>query len=311
MSSESFVEIEGNPPPLGAEIKWLDGAEGRRLRMCVAPGVGGKEARGTVIVCPGRTEFIEKYFEVGRELQALGFAVLILDWPGQGLSSRLLPDSMKGHIDTFETFMNALRKALDELSDTLPRPHVSLAHSMGGAIALAAITQKLVEVDAAAFSAPMWGLKSRFMGMKYLAWAMSTLGRGNTFAVQPTPRSRFEENIVTHDHPRWEMQERLIQASPQLEVGQITWSWLSASLDVIDKFAKPAALENVKCPVLIATAGQEDLVDNDSHQRISRHLVNVERIYLENARHEILMETDDIREQFWAAFKRLLERANI
>ena len=163
MSSESFVEIEGNPPPLGAEIKWLDGAEGRRLRMCVAPGVGGKEARGTVIVCPGRTEFIEKYFEVGRELQALGFAVLILDWPGQGLSSRLLPDSMKGHIDTFETFMNALRKALDELSDTLPRPHVSLAHSMGGAIALAAITQKLVEVDAAAFSAPMWGLKSRFM----------------------------------------------------------------------------------------------------------------------------------------------------
>ncbi len=311
MSSKPFVEIEGNPAPIGAEIKWLEGAKGRKLRMCIAPGTGGKKARGTVIVCPGRTEFIEKYFEVARELQAMGFAILILDWPGQGLSSRLLPDSKKGHIDNFQTFMNALHRALDELSETLPRPYVSLAHSMGGAIALAAITQKLVEVQAAAFSAPMWGLKSRFMGMKYLAWSMRTLGRGNSLAQPLEPRSSFEENYVTHDYGRWEMQEKLIEASPQLELGPITWSWLAASLEVIDRFAKPAALQHVKCPVLIATAGEEDLVDNDSHQRISRYLTNVERIYLEDARHEILMETDEIRDQFWAAFKRLLERAQI
>lgn len=312
MTSDTFVIVEGNPPPLGAEVRWLEGSEGRRLRMCIAPGTGGKKARGTVIVCPGRTEFIEKYFEVGRELQAMGFAVLILDWPGQGLSSRLLPDAMKGHVDTFQTFMTALRRALDELADTLPRPHVSLAHSMGGAIALAAITQKLIEVDAAAFCAPMWGLKNRFMGMKYLAWSMRTLGRGNSFAMQPSQqRGTFEDNYVTHDRGRWEMQERLIAAYPQLELGPITWSWLAASLEVMDRFAKPSALANVNCPVLIATAGDEDLVDNDSHQRISRHLTNVERIFIEHSRHEILMETDEVREQFWAAFRRLLERARI
>lgn len=311
MSSKGFVEIEGNPAPLGAEIKWLEGADGRRLRMCLAPGTGGKTARGTVIVCPGRTEFIEKYFEVACELQAMGFAVLILDWPGQGLSDRLLPDAMKGHVDSFQTFMRALQEALNELSDTLPRPHVSLAHSMGGAIALAAITQKLVDVEAAAFSAPMWGLKSRFMGMKYLAWSMLTLGQGGSFAQKPKPRGTFEENFVTHDRARWNLHEKLLQAHPPLELGPITWSWLRASLEVIDRFAKPSALANVNCPVLIATAGEEALVDNDSHHRISRHLTNVERIYIDHARHEILMETDDIREQFWAAFKRLLERAGI
>lgn len=311
MPSEKFVEIEGNPAPRGAQVKWLEGAEGRRLRMCIAPGMDENAVRGTVIICPGRTEFIEKYFETARELQDMGFAILILDWPGQGLSDRLLPDALKGHIDNFQTFMNALHKALDQLSDTLPRPHVSLAHSMGGAIALAAITQKLVEVDAAAFSAPMWGLKNRFMGMKYLAWAMRTLGQGNNFAMKPGPRGTFEENYVTHDQHRWDIQEKLIDASPDLELGPITWRWLSASLDVIDRFAKPAALANVNCPVLIATAGEEALVDNDSHHRISRHLTNVERIYLENARHEILMETNDIRDQFWAAFKRLLDRAGI
>lgn len=311
MSSTGFTDIEGNPPPEGAQIRWLDGAEGRRLRMCLAPATGGKPARGTVIVCPGRTEFIEKYFEVGRDLQAMGFAILILDWPGQGMSDRLLPNAMKGHIDSFETFMNALHTALEELSETLPRPHVSLAHSMGGAIALAAITQNLVEVDAAAFSAPMWGLKSRFMGMKYLAWSMQTLGQGDSYVMKPKPRASFEDNIVTHDKERWLIQEKLFDAAPQLELGQVTWSWLRASLDVIDRFARPSALANVNCPVLIATAGEEALVDNDSHHRISRHLNNVERLFIENARHEILMETDDIRDRFWAAFRRLLERAGI
>lgn len=311
MSSTEYVIIEGNPAPDGARIKWLEGAEGRRLRMCIAPAPVGQKPRGTTIVCPGRSEFIEKYFEVARDLQGRGFAVVILDWPGQGLSSRLLDDSQKGHIDNFSTFMNALKVALDDMSGDLPRPYVSLAHSMGGAIALAAITEKLVEVDAAAFCAPMWGLKNRFMGMKYLAWSMKTLGRGSFFAIKPKPRGTFEESLVTRDHARWEMQERLLDAKPELEINAITWSWLGASLTVMDQFAKPAALANVKCPVLIATAGDEELVDNDSHQRISRYLVNVERVYIEGARHEILMETDDKRDQFWAAFDRLLERAAI
>ena len=311
MSASGFVEIEGNPPPKGAKVHWLDGAEGRKLRMCVAPALDRSAPRGTAIVCPGRTEFIEKYFEVGRELQDMGFAVLMLDWPGQGLSSRLLPDSRKGHIDNFSTFMNALKKALDEMNDELPRPYVSLAHSMGGAIALATIAKKLVEVDAAAFSAPMWGLKSRFMGMKYLAWSMKTLGQGNKFAIKPGPRESFEDNIVTHCEERWALHERLIDAKPELGLGPITWRWLGASLDVIDAFAKPSVLENVSCPVLIATAGEEELVDNQSHQRISANLQNVERIFIPNARHEILMETDEVRAQFWAAFGRLLDRAGI
>lgn len=310
MPSDDFVNIEGNEAPDGASVHWLEGSEGRRLRMCIAPSKQ-QNPRGTVIVCPGRSEFIEKYFEVGRELQAMGFAILILDWPGQGLSDRLLPNALKGHIDNFETFMKALKNALEELSETLPKPHVSLAHSMGGAIALSAITEKLVTVDAAAFSAPMWGLKDRFMGMKYLAWAMRTVGQGNNFAVQPKPRETFEENYVTHDKKRWELQEKLIEASPDLELGPITWSWLSASLDVIDRFAKPKALANVTCPILIATAGEEALVDNDSHHRISRHLTNVERMYIGEARHEILMETDEVRNIFWGGFRRLLERAGI
>ncbi len=94
---DTFIEVPGNPAPEGAEVAWIKTAGGQNVRACYAPSPKA-DARGTVLLCPGRTEFIEKYFEVARDLQARGFGVLIIDWPGQGLSDRLLDDPFKGHI---------------------------------------------------------------------------------------------------------------------------------------------------------------------------------------------------------------------
>ena len=94
-----FVVVEGNPVPDGAQVVWFEGSEGRNLRACLIPARDSAKTRGTTIVCPGRSEFIEKYFRVANQLLDRGFAVLILDWPGQGLSDRLLADRGKGHID--------------------------------------------------------------------------------------------------------------------------------------------------------------------------------------------------------------------
>ena len=76
--SDEIIDVPGNPRPENARIIWFEGIEGRRLRACLAPATQATP-RGTCIVCPGRTEYIEKYFEVARELQAKGFAALILD----------------------------------------------------------------------------------------------------------------------------------------------------------------------------------------------------------------------------------------
>ncbi len=310
LAHDHFVEIAGNPVPEGAQLVWFVGASGRRLRGCVIP-AQARPARGSVIVCPGRTEFIEKYFEVAGDLIARGFAVLILDWPGQGLSDRLLEDREKGHIDSFQTFMGALANGLGEMQDRLPRPHVSLAHSMGGAIALAALSDGLVEVDAAAFSAPMWGLKARFFGIRYLVWAMRVMGRSGDYARQPGPPERFETNIVTHDARRWRIQRDLVDAAPDLAIGPVTWGWLGASLEIVRNFARSSRLEALDIPVLVATAREEMLVDNETHASICARLPDCEHLHVDGARHEILMETDDIRALFWAGFDRLLKRTGI
>lgn len=310
-SNDTFVIIPGNPPPAGAEVVWFEGSEGRNLRACMAPGLDPENVRGTAIVCPGRSEFIEKYFRVAHELQARGFAVLIIDWPGQGLSDRLLPDRGKGHIDRFETFMNALAKGLARLEDHLPRPHVALSHSMGGAIALAAIAEDLVRVEAAAFCAPMWGIKTPVFGFRYLVWAMRVMGRSSDYAQAPGPPETFETNIVTHDREHWQMNRDLTDASPDLLLGPVTWGWLGASLQIFATFAKAARIRRLKLPVMITSASEEKLVENESHGRIAGLLPDCEHITVKGARHEILMEKDDKRAEFWAAFDRLLDRAKI
>lgn len=306
---QTFVHVDNNPEPEGADIVWFEGVAGRKLRACIAPSLRSTP-RGTAIICPGRTEFIEKYFETARDLQQRGFAIVILDWPGQGLSERLLDDRSKGHIDRFETFMGALRNGLDALEGRLPRPHVSVAHSMGGAIALAAISQKLVRVDAAAFTAPMWGLPVN-LAVRYVIWAMRAMGRSNDFARQPGPPEKFEGNIVTHDEARWQLQRDLIDAAPELELGPVTWGWLGASLDILDTTTKPGLLRGIDIPVFVASASEEKLVDNKAHARVAKYLPDCTHMTIEGARHEILMETDDRRAQFWAGFDTLMKRAKI
>ena len=176
---------------------------------------------------------------------------------------------------------------------------------------MAAISEQLIDVEAAGFCAPMWGIKTRIFGMRYLVWAMRVTGRGGNYAVQPGPPERFKDNVVTHDEVRWQLNRDLVDAAPGLDLGPITWGWLGASLNIISAFGKKANLKRVEIPIFIASASEEKLVDNTRHERFASLLPNAELITVEGAYHEILMETDALRGEFWAGFDRLLERASI
>ncbi|MEZ5961859.1 MAG: alpha/beta hydrolase [Hyphomonadaceae bacterium] len=306
----AFVRVPGNEPPDGAEEHWLEGRGGVKVRVLTAPSTRG-EPRGTVIVAPGRTEFIEKYFEVIRELQARGFAVFCIDWRGQGLSGREVENSLKGHFVSFDDPVNDLSTALKLLADRLPRPYIGLAHSMGGAIMLRALMTRRVELDAVAFSAPMFGIAGLKDGGKRFVRFMVSLGLGGTFAPgveKKWKRENFKKNAVTHDKPRHDRCQGLIAEEPRLALAGPTVGWVAAASDATEAFNNPGAFAHVRIPVLIASAGEEQLVNNASHDVVAHELSDVRHITIEGAKHEILMETDAIRAQFWAAFDQLVER---
>jgi lysophospholipase len=308
----SFAGIPDNPAPAGLEIIWISLDRRRKMRMAFAPSpVGQAAARGTVIICPGRTEFIEKYFEVAHDCLSRGFSAIIFDWPGQGLSDRLHKDRMAGHVTSFSVYVDALRRGLDAIGARAVRPHVILAHSMGGAIALEALRTRKVTAEAAAFSAPMWGLPVWFF-QRWAVRAARLFGFGGLYVRRPGPPETFASNPVTHDLGRWERCRRLVDTDDRLRLGEPTIAWLVSSLHVIRGFFEAGALDRLRrLPVLTAIAEEETIVSKSSQRRLARRLKAGRTVEIGGARHEILMETDDRRAAFLEAFDALLERAGI
>jgi lysophospholipase len=304
----AFIRVPGNEIPEGAEEHWLEGRGGVKVRVMTAPAQGA--ARGSVIVAPGRTEFIEKYFEVTRELQSRGFTVFCIDWRGQGLSGREIENGLKGHFTSFDDPVNDLSTALKLLAARLPRPHIGLAHSMGGAIVLRALQTRRIELDAAAFSAPMWGIPGLSPMAKRYVRFMTSLGAGGQFAPsveRKWKRENFRKNPVTHDKERHARCQGLICEEPRLALAGPTIGWVAAAADATEAFLTPNSLAHIRIPVLIATAGAEQLVDNASHAVVAEQLPNATHIAVDGAKHEILMERDDLRAQFWTAFDQLTQ----
>lgn len=305
-----FVQVPGNTEPFGAAVHWLEGRGGVKVRIMTAPATKSP-ARGSVIIAPGRTEFIEKYFEVTCELQERGFAVFCIDWRGQGLSGREVDNSLKGHFATFEDPVNDLSTALNLYGKQLPRPHIGLAHSMGGAILLRALQTRRITLDAAAFTAPMWGIANLSDLAKQYVRFMVSIGAGGQFAPsveKKWKRENFKRNPVTHDQARHARCQGLIAEQPRLALAGPTVGWVAAAAEATEALQK-SGLAHVRIPILVATAEEEALVDNASHDVVANQLEDVTHITIPGAKHEILMETDDLRAKFWTAFDQLAERA--
>lgn len=106
--------------PEGGSGHWVHTEDGLRLRLGLWP----NGSKGTVLIFPGRTEYIEKYGGAAAALAKAGYSSLAIDWRGQGLSDRLLSDRLIGHVHRFSDYQRdvqtlmAAARALD-----LPKPY--------------------------------------------------------------------------------------------------------------------------------------------------------------------------------------------
>ena len=90
------------PGPSGGAAWWLKAADGVRIRMGYWP---CENARGTVLLYCGRTEYVEKYASTAGEFARRGYATVAIDWRGQGLADRLGPDIRVGHVEDFSDYL--------------------------------------------------------------------------------------------------------------------------------------------------------------------------------------------------------------
>ena len=291
--------------PHVGEVTTRDGVTLRYARWRTT----ARKTRGTVCIIQGRSEFIEKYFETIIELRRRGFAVVAFDLRGQGGSQRLLPDRRKGHVDSFEEYVTDIDTIIQSVMlPSMPKPWFALAHSMGSAALLLALDNGENRFERAVMLAPLTGLA----GVKHPAFASATVTAMDFFALgtryvpgggaTSTSTKPFAGNRLTSDPIRYSRVSDMIDAAPQLALGDPTIRWSLAMFSLFQRFQARDFGRHINVPSLMILPGNDPLCSTPAAEALATRLRACQTIIIPGSRHEILTERDVYRQQFFAAF---------
>jgi lysophospholipase len=216
-----------------------------------------------------------------------------------------LADPKVGHVGDFAEYQEDLDALLEfAKAQGLPQPYFLLAHSMGGAIGLRALIRRL-PFQAAAFSAPMWGILLSAW-TRPLANALSAASRYLSFDHVYAPGTGpmtyvlevpFAGNSLTRDAAHWDYMRAQAQAHPDLSLGGPSFGWLRAALAECHALRQ---LPSPPLPCLCALGSLERIVDTAPiHTRMTAWKTGRLRLF-SGAEHEILMERPIPRAAFIA-----------
>jgi lysophospholipase len=316
MAIRKLIALAKNPVPSGAVVDTLKARDGSLLRY--ARWEANQSPRlGTVCLFGGRTEFIEKYFEVIADLRRRGFAVATMDWRGQGGSDRPLANARKAHIGDFSEHDDDLNRFMRQVVlPDCPPPYIGLAHSMGGNILLRAAARPDLWFDRIVLSAPMIRLNQKLLPMsrgmaRVASTTASIFGAGKAYAGKGGDdygeTAPFEGNLFTSDRERYTRNNAIVVAEPKLGLGSPTYGWMRAGFRTMRAIAVPGHLAAIRVPVLFVLAGDDSIADSPFIEAYASKVKLSRAITIPYARHEILQERDDLRQQFWAAFDAFVE----
>jgi lysophospholipase len=284
-------------------------ASGARLRGARFQADPTVPFRGVCALLNGQTEFIEKYFEVIDELRGRGFAIATMDWRGQGGSDRLLQDdSRKGYVKDFAEYDDDLAAFMTEvvapMGDSNP---IALAHSMGAHNLLRCLARKPDAFARAVLTAPMVAISLRGNA----AWLVHLVTRAETLRgngagwvwgmeARDPHAMTFASQMVTSDQTRFDRTQQILRTHPQLRLAGATWRWLGAALRSMAWLKTQAP--NITTPLLVIGAGADRIVITAETRAFAARLPHARYVEIAGAGHEMLMERDIFRAQWWKAF---------
>ena len=290
---------------------WRHTSDRVRLRIGIKPCT---DARGTILLFPGRTEYIEKYGRVALDLIAAGYTVASIDWRGQGFSDRLLDDTQMGHVDHFQDYQLDVAQLVAAAGEyELPKPWFLLGHSMGGCIGLRALIEEL-PVERAVFSAPMWGLlvPTRLKPFARIVPHLARkLGRGlryvpGTDSASHIGEMEFGDNMLTNDPDHYDYLIRQVHSGDNFALGGPSMHWFHEANEEIRRLY---GLPRPEIPVLTFIGSKECIVDPAKIRKFHKNWPTAELRVIEGARHEPMMEVPTLRRQFIGGMVDFLDEA--
>jgi lysophospholipase len=276
----------------------------------------GRPPKAMLVCLPGLSEFGEKYFETAQWALSKNLGFCVIDWVGQGLSSRYLGNPHKRHSAGFDEDLEDLDLWLQQyilrsavITDEGRLPLIMLGHSMGGNLGLRYLQQHPDIFRYAAFTAPMLGIYglylpdfvTRFLTCALAKWKGENyvLG-GKDWTLHPDVTD--SSATLTSDPNRGSLHNVYSEAMEAARIGNVTYKWLNEAIKSCLIARKRKALESITIPTLFAVAEHEKLVINSHIKRTAKITPNARCIVMQGSKHEILMEKDAIRDKFLNEF---------
>jgi lysophospholipase len=257
----------------------------------------------TLVILPGRTEPAKKYAEIIFDLKDQGLDIFILDHQGQGESVRRLKDSHKGYVRKFSHYVDDLTLWMKEvvLPESKSTRHL-LTHSMGGAIGVHYLANHPHVFQKAILVAPMLQINTKpykeEVG-RLLANTLTGIGLGTTYAPGRGPyrpdEDTFEKNEVTSSQARFAMTKNLFLENPEMILGGPTTRWVRESLQATKNIDELAT--RISTPINLLQAQKDLIVELPRQNAFCQKATSCTLIGFPEARHEILMESDPIRDE--------------
>mgnify|MGYP006278438947 CR=1 FL=1 len=276
-------------------------ADGRFTLSAVR--IPASPSRGVIVFVNGRSETWLKYGSLFRDFIRAGYTVYSYDHRGQGLSPHLVPGHPQvGHVDDFAAYRSDLEVFLREVRLREQGVPLNLVgHSMGAAVIVDCVAgQTVPNIGKIVLCSPMFRINTAPWPAPVARIVLALLrlaGFGTSYAPgehDASPDEPFSRNRVTSSPGRWMETLSLRRRHPEALTGGASVDWVAQALGRSSVIEKKAALLGPE--TLIMEAGRDELVipGIPKHPRGGP----APRVLLiPDARHEILMEREPIRDR--------------
>lgn len=282
------------------------------------------------VIIGGLGDFAEQYFELAHDFERRNIRPVIIDLPGQGGSGRYLKNPHKRHTTNFGEILEdihiliedvVLSAAIDFDDNHKRLPIIMLAHSMGAHFALRYLAEYnqtsrgQTIVTAASLTAPMFKIRAlelmhpfiTSLKLKFLSlFPNSYVPGGSNWVKKECPVS----DVSSRGYARANIKNYWLSnpGTEHLAVGSPTNKWLLEAVKSCNLLESPDYVERVKIPILLALAGQDNIVSNQAIRGLSGRLPMADLLSLPGCEHEILMERDEHRSVFLNHFFSFLDK---
>ena len=279
----------------GAHLAYALTNDGKKIRYALWPAGD----RGLIIFLNGRNEYIEKYNDAYARFQALGYAVVTLDWRSQGLSERPSWNETLGHVEAFQEYQLDLSTVLNQIPvRKVNGNRILVGHSTGARIGLRTVLDGKSSISGAIFLSPFWGFGTGFgrpltiRTLTFLIKTLKAIGLGK-ISSGPKPKQPYvtrkttQNNSLTSDAEQFERLQKIASLDPRLSIGPPSFSWIAAALNEIKQLQVE---KRIRVPSMVVIGADDTIVSQEAAKaQLIEDPQSVLRIY-KNAKHELLIE---------------------